>query len=198
MSKENVAAVSAFVEGAPPGEVCPLIQPLERFTDESNLLPAHRCDIWYALSVNEPISVYANQSIDIKALTPEEPKLLQSAAPAFEKYNEEQLTAVKLPGGSQSVSQEALGIRRSAVDQEQVLVSSHNSLGGGRYYDVESQSSFAFDHITQVPSAHHLPDPTDANTAVESLLHPVSHVGIQTQRPVVSSSPRPPTTSALN
>lgn len=32
----------------------------------------------------------------------------------------------------------------------QVLVSSHNSLGGGRYFDVESSSSFAFDHTTQV------------------------------------------------
>jgi hypothetical protein len=34
----------------------------------------------------------------------------------------------------------------------QVIVSSHNSLGDGRYYDVESSSSFAFDHSTQVHS----------------------------------------------
>ena len=40
---------------------------------------------------------------DIKALTVEEPSLLQSAKPAFETYTEEQLTTVKLPGGSQSV-----------------------------------------------------------------------------------------------
>lgn len=33
---------------------------------------------------------------------------------------------------------------------DQVLVSEHNSLGDGRYYDVESSSSFAFDHTTQV------------------------------------------------
>lgn len=31
-----------------------------------------------------------------------------------------------------------------------VIVSSHNSLGDGRYYDVESSSSFAFNHSTQV------------------------------------------------
>lgn len=31
-----------------------------------------------------------------------------------------------------------------------VIVSSHNSLGDGRYFDVESSSSFAFDHSTQV------------------------------------------------
>jgi hypothetical protein len=31
----------------------------------------------------------------------------------------------------------------------EVIVSSHNSLGNGRYYDVESSSSFAFDHTIQ-------------------------------------------------
>ncbi|KAF2732003.1 F-actin-capping protein-like protein subunit alpha-1 [Polyplosphaeria fusca] len=56
-------------------------------------------------------------------------------APAFEKYNEEQFTTVKLPGGS-----------------GEVIVSPHNSLGDGRYYDVESQSSFLFDHATQKAS----------------------------------------------
>jgi hypothetical protein len=89
----------------------PQYDPLKRFTDQSDSLLARRCDFWYALPVNEPIPVYTNQSTDIKALTVEEPKLLQSAAPAFEKYNEEQLTAVKLPGGSQSVSQCHHGIQ---------------------------------------------------------------------------------------
>lgn len=32
----------------------------------------------------------------------------------------------------------------------QVIISSHNSLGDGRYFDVESSCSFAFDHTTQV------------------------------------------------
>ncbi|KAI9852192.1 MAG: F-actin-capping protein subunit alpha [Pleopsidium flavum] len=96
MSSASVTAISAFVEGAPPGELSDVIA-------------------------------------DIKALTVDEPKLLQSVSPAFEKYNEEQFATVKLPGGSQ-----------------QVTVSSHNALGDGRYYDAESQSSFAFDHATQV------------------------------------------------
>ncbi|KAH0545205.1 hypothetical protein FGG08_000659 [Glutinoglossum americanum] len=73
---------------------------------------------------------------DIKALTVDEPDLLRSLGPAFEKYNTEQFATVKLPGSSQ-----------------QVIVSSHNSLGNGRYYDVESQSSFHFDHSTQKASA---------------------------------------------
>lgn len=33
---------------------------------------------------------------------------------------------------------------------EQVLISLYNSLGEGRYYDGESQSSFLFDHVAQV------------------------------------------------
>lgn len=32
----------------------------------------------------------------------------------------------------------------------QVIISSYNSLGDGRYFDVESSSSFVFNHTTQV------------------------------------------------
>lgn len=43
---------------------------------------------------------------DIKALTSDDdPALIEKLKPAFQKYNEEQLIAVRLPGGSQSVSQ---------------------------------------------------------------------------------------------
>ncbi|KUI69626.1 F-actin-capping protein subunit alpha [Cytospora mali] len=72
---------------------------------------------------------------NIKALTSSDPNLVKELGPAFQKYNEEQFTTVKLPGSS-----------------EPVLVSSHNSLGDGRYYDVESSSSFDFDHATQKAS----------------------------------------------
>ncbi|KAM5510725.1 2-oxoisovalerate dehydrogenase e1 beta subunit [Fusarium oxysporum f. sp. phaseoli] len=92
--------VSAFVEGAPPGELADVIA-------------------------------------DIKSLTLEtSPDIISNLGPAFEKYNEEQFVTVKLPGSSQPV-----------------IISSHNSLGDGRYYDVESSSSFAFDHTTQKASA---------------------------------------------
>ncbi|KAF2825361.1 hypothetical protein CC86DRAFT_394997 [Ophiobolus disseminans] len=57
-------------------------------------------------------------------------------APAFQRYNEEQFTTTKLPGGS-----------------TEVLVSEYNSLGDGRYYDVDTQSSFDFDHATGRASA---------------------------------------------
>ncbi|KAI0391094.1 subunits of heterodimeric actin filament capping protein Capz [Xylariaceae sp. FL0594] len=73
---------------------------------------------------------------DIKNLTVSEPSLVSKLGPAFEKYNEEQFITAKLPGGSQPV-----------------IISSHNSLGDGRYFDVESSSSFAFNHTTQRASA---------------------------------------------
>jgi len=57
-------------------------------------------------------------------------------APAYQKYNEEQFTTTKLPGGS-----------------TEILISPYNSLGDGRYYDAETQSSFDFDHATQKASA---------------------------------------------
>ncbi|KAI1366931.1 2-oxoisovalerate dehydrogenase beta subunit [Xylaria arbuscula] len=72
---------------------------------------------------------------NIKTLTINEPELVSELGPAFEKYNEEQFATIKLPGSSQSV-----------------VISSHNSLGDSRYFDVESASSFAFDHTTQKAS----------------------------------------------
>ncbi|KAK4166479.1 F-actin-capping protein subunit alpha [Cladorrhinum sp. PSN259] len=83
-----------------------------------------------------PPGELADVIADIKSLTISEPNLISELGPAFEKYNEEQFATVKLPGSSQSV-----------------IISSHSSLGNGRYYDVESSSSFAFDHATQKASA---------------------------------------------
>ncbi|EFZ02616.2 2-oxoisovalerate dehydrogenase beta subunit [Metarhizium robertsii ARSEF 23] len=82
------------------------------------------------------VETLADVIADIKALTVSSPDIVSELTPAFEKYNEEQLVTVKLPGSSQPV-----------------VISSHNALGDGRYYDVESSSSFAVDHATQAPSA---------------------------------------------
>ncbi|PGH27709.1 hypothetical protein AJ80_00496 [Polytolypa hystricis UAMH7299] len=79
-----------------------------------------------------PPGELADVVTDIKALTSDGAEIIPSLAPAFEKYNEAQLATVKLPGSS-----------------EEVIVSAYNKLEDGRYYDVESQTSFAFDHITQ-------------------------------------------------
>ncbi|KAL2756028.1 hypothetical protein ACRALDRAFT_1076597 [Sodiomyces alcalophilus JCM 7366] len=80
-----------------------------------------------------PPGELADVVADIKALA--SPDIVSSLGPAFEKYNEEQFATVTLPGSSQPV-----------------IISSHSSLGGGQYYDVESSSSFTFDHTTQKAS----------------------------------------------
>ncbi|KAL9003423.1 MAG: hypothetical protein Q9188_003710 [Gyalolechia gomerana] len=121
MPSESAAAVSAFVEGAPPGELADVIA-------------------------------------DVKKLTVNEPKLLDSITPAFQKYNEEQLTIVKLPGSNKNV-----------------LISSYNSLGDGRYYDTGSQRSFSFDHQTQEASdvQPYTPD-SEHSDLISSLLKSLS------------------------
>ncbi|OAQ98832.1 hypothetical protein LLEC1_05742 [Akanthomyces lecanii] len=93
----------------------------------------HLPDITTNLRLSQQL---ADVVADIKTLTASSPNLLSQLGPAFQKYNEDQLVTVKLPGSSESV-----------------LVSEHNSLGEGRYYDVESSSSFEFDHATQKASA---------------------------------------------
>lgn len=135
------AIVSSFVEWAPPGEVsCRNAQPRETASILTSPIQARRCPRRHeshlpARHIAEPDQIFFF-SIDIKALTISNPNLVDELGPAFEKYNEEQFTTVKLPGSSQPV-----------------IVSSHNSLGGGRYYDVESSSSFTLDHTTQKASA---------------------------------------------
>lgn len=75
----------------------------------------------------------AKPRTDVKSLTSDGDDVIPSLAPAFERYNEKQLATVKLPGASQ-----------------EVIVSEFNKLEGNRYFDVESQTSFEVDHITQV------------------------------------------------
>jgi len=83
-----------------------------------------------------PPGELSNVINDIKTLASNQPNLLRSLEPAFKKYNEEQFTTVKLPGSS-----------------EATLISTHNSLGDGRYLDTASQTSFEVDHAAQKASS---------------------------------------------
>ncbi|KAJ5805331.1 hypothetical protein N7474_011218 [Penicillium riverlandense] len=127
---------SSFIEGAPPGEdlfslrmSLPVIDlPL----DLSSSLP--RRTVYLACSLRSP-RAKLNTATDVQALTSEGENIIPSLTPAFERYNESQLTTVKLPGSSQ-----------------EVLVSEFNKLEGNRYFDTESQTSFEVDHTTQTAS----------------------------------------------
>lgn len=83
-----------------------------------------------------PPGELADVVADLKSISSNDAGIISKLEPAFQRYNEEQFATVKLPGGSQKV-----------------IISAHSSLGDGRYYDVESSSSFAFDHKTQKASA---------------------------------------------
>ncbi|KAF1982116.1 F-actin-capping protein-like protein subunit alpha-2 [Aulographum hederae CBS 113979] len=141
----NAAALSSFIESAPPGEL-------------------------------------SNVTTAIKNIVAEDQSLLQSLGPAFEKYNEEQFTTVKLPGGSR-----------------EVLVSEHNSLGDGRYYDVESQSSFAFDHATQKASAvqQHVLESEHADLVKSLLKSLTTHTSEHYPASTLSITPSTPSPSHI-
>ena len=101
----------------------------ERSPRRSRCLPHH------ALATTTDTAQLADVTKAIKSILDDD-SVQAELAPAYEKYNEEQFTTTKLPGGS-----------------TEVLVSPYNSLGDGRYYDVETQSSFDFDHVSQKASA---------------------------------------------
>ena len=110
MASDNLEAVSSFIEGAPPGEVR---DPTPIHHMQSNAQQARRrSSRSIACSSLAPKTPQLILSADIKALTADEPALLRSAAPAFERYNEEQLATTKLPGGSQSVGARAVRATR--------------------------------------------------------------------------------------
>ncbi|KAI5814138.1 F-actin-capping protein subunit alpha [Pyronema omphalodes] len=72
---------------------------------------------------------------DVKALIGDDDEIVQELIPAVAQYNKEQLVVVKLPGSSVLVP-----------------VSDANELDDGRFFDVESSSSFTFDHLNQKAS----------------------------------------------
>ncbi|CAI7673823.1 unnamed protein product [Penicillium viridicatum] len=83
----TVELASAFIEGAPPGEMLsPVNSPLSATLPVPN--PA------------TPTDSYTN---DVQALTSEGEDVIPSLLPAFKRYNETQLATVKLPGSSQEV-----------------------------------------------------------------------------------------------
>ncbi|KAM5439783.1 F-actin-capping protein subunit alpha [Microsporum ferrugineum] len=110
---------SSFIEGAPPGELKDVVAGKSYGYS----------DRYVAINSNHPLKP------DIKALTSPGTNFIPSLEPAFRKYNETQLTTVKLAGSSR-----------------EVIVSAYNKLEDGRYFDVENQTSFDFDHVSQTAS----------------------------------------------
>ena len=101
MASKNLVTVSAFIEGAPPGEVLPITSTSAPMLP--NLSEARRRGERCAPPFGQVKNNRGSSETDIKALTTEAPKLLSSAQPAFKKYNEEQLVTVQLPRSDRNV-----------------------------------------------------------------------------------------------
>jgi capping protein (actin filament) muscle Z-line, alpha len=124
-----------------------------------------------------PPGELSNVVEDIKTLTSDDdPSLISKLKPAFQKYNEEQLTTTKLPGSSQPVCVPTPRRWEGRLTGLQVLVSQYNKLPDGRYYDTETNTSFEFNHITQV-SQTYSEDLISTNSpgSAESILLPILH-----------------------
>jgi capping protein alpha len=123
--------------------------------------------------LHEPLRPNTRQLADVtKAIKSilENDNVEAQLAPAYQQYNEEQFTTTRLPGGA-----------------TEVIVSQYNSLGDGRYYDVETQSSFDFDHAT------------GKATAVQSYVMESQHEGLMYLHPLflLTRNPNPPRRKTL-
>ncbi|KAK5451711.1 F-actin-capping protein subunit alpha [Exophiala xenobiotica] len=133
-------------------------------------------DIASSFIQGAPPSELADVVKDIKALTSDDdPSLIAKLKPAFQKYNEEQLTAVKLTGGN-----------------DYALISSYNKLSSSsssQYYDTASSTSFEFDHTTsKASSPQSYTHDTQHSSLVQSILKSLTSHFAEHYPPSSSSS----------
>lgn len=104
-------------------------------------------DIASSFIEGAPPSELADVVKDIKALTSDdEPDLIAKLKPAFQKYNEEQLVAVKLPGASDYVCVSIQPSSRLFDTLSRLGAHDYNQLGGdtsagGTYMNHHSRTS---------------------------------------------------------
>jgi len=99
----KTATIASFIEAAPPGEVGHVASCWTGRTIDLRQVAKCGGRYYAPSSINSPHSSTHITTSDIKALTADEPQLLQQLGPTYQKYNEEQFVTVKLPGSSESV-----------------------------------------------------------------------------------------------
>ncbi|KDR15521.1 F-actin-capping protein subunit alpha [Zootermopsis nevadensis] len=94
---------------------------------------------------------------DVRVLLNNDSLLKEGASSAFSQYNKDQLTPVKIEGS-----------------EHKVLITEHNDLGGGRFFDDRSRQTFRYDHLKKEASDYQswTPDATveQWRSAIESEL----------------------------
>ena len=78
--------------------------------------------------------IYLN-FLDVRVLLDNDSLLKDGVSAAVEQYNKDQFTSVRIPNS-----------------EYQALVTEHNSLGPGRFFDPRTKQSFKYDHYRREPS----------------------------------------------